>query len=366
VLLRVLLDAGLKLGPEVPDEALDGPRERLAQRADGVSLDLLGQLQEHVDLALARLAALQALHDLRGPLAALAAGGALSAALVLVELGQAGDGAHDVGGLVHDDDGGRAETRLGVFERVKVHDLVVADVLREDRGRGATGDHGQQVVPSAADTTAVALDQLAKGDGHLLLDGARVVNVAGDAEELGTRIALTAERGEPARAATHDGRRHRDRLDVGDGAGAAEQTDSGRKWGLQARLAGLALERLDQRGLLTADIRAHSTVDVDVEVVAGAAGVLADQTGLVGLVDRALDDGRFVVELAANVDVGGVGVHRAADDETALDELVGVLAHDLAVLAGARLTLIGIDDQVAGSGILLPVLKVHERLYRTP
>lgn len=103
-------------------------------------------------------------------------------------------------------------------------------------------------------------------------------------------------------------------------------------------------------------------MDVHVEVVARSAGVLADQTGLVGLLDRTLENGGFVVELTADVDVGGVGVHRAADDETALDELVGVLAHDLAVLAGARFTLIGVDDEVAGSGILVPILEVHERL----
>ena len=39
------------------------------------------------------------------------------------------------------------------------------------------------------------------------------------------------------------------------------------------------------------------------------------------------------------------GAHGEAGDEGALDELVRVLAHDLAVLAGARLGLVGVNHQ---------------------
>jgi hypothetical protein len=45
-------------------------------------------------------------------------------------------------------------------------------------------------------------------------------------------------------------------------------------------------------------------VHEDVEVVAGAAGVLAEEAGFVGFLDGALEDGGFVVEFAADVDVG--------------------------------------------------------------
>jgi hypothetical protein len=44
-------------------------------------------------------------------------------------------------------------------------------------------------------------------------------------------------------------------------------------------------------------------VHEDVKVVARAARVLADEPGLVGLVDGDLHVGRLVVELAADVDV---------------------------------------------------------------
>src|ERR1700716_1609997 len=48
-------------------------------------------------------------HTPPDPAGPLAARGALAAALMLVELRQAGNRAHDIGGFVHDDHGGGAE-----------------------------------------------------------------------------------------------------------------------------------------------------------------------------------------------------------------------------------------------------------------
>jgi hypothetical protein len=42
----------------------------------------------------------------------------------------------------------------------------------------------------------------------------------------------------------------------------------------------------------------------------------------------------------------GLGLHGEAGKEAALHELVGVVAHDLAIFAGTGLTLISVDDQV--------------------
>lgn len=103
-------------------------------------------------------------------------------------------------------------------------------------------------------------------------------------------------------------------------------------------------------------------MDVDVKVVAGAAGVLTDEALLVCLLDGALEDGGFVVEFATDVNVCGSAVHGTTSDQTSLDQLVWVLAHNLTVLAGSGLTLVSVDDEVAGLGVLVPVLEVHERL----
>ena len=43
-------DAPLELGPEMADQALDRPGRRVAERADGVALDLARDLFEQVDL----------------------------------------------------------------------------------------------------------------------------------------------------------------------------------------------------------------------------------------------------------------------------------------------------------------------------
>lgn len=91
--------------------------------------------------------------------------------------------------------------------------------------------------------------------------------MARDTEELGTGISLTAELVEPVGSTTDDGRCDGNGLDVGDSAGAAEETDSGREWRLQTWLSGLAFEGLDEGGLLTTDIGTHATVEEDIEVV---------------------------------------------------------------------------------------------------
>lgn len=359
--LGVVCNAGLELGAEVTDQTLDGPGESLTKSANGVALDLLGELLHHVNLTSAGLTLLEAVHDLLGPLGTLTAGSALSARLVVVELGETGDGANDVGALVHDNNGGGTETRLRVLESVEVHKLVVANLLGKDRGGGTTGNDSLEVVPATNDTTAVLVNQLAERDGHLLLDCAGVVDVTRDTEKLGTSVTLATEGVEPAATTTNNGRGDSNGLDVGDGRRATEKTDGGREWGLQARLSRLALERLDEGSLLTTDVGSHTTVDVDVEVVSSTTGVLSDETSLVGFLDGALKDGGLVVELATDVDVGGGAVHGATGDQTSLEQLVGVLAHNLTVLAGSGLTLIGVDDQVAGLGVLVPVLEVHER-----
>ena len=85
-----------------------------------------------------------------------------------------------------------------------------------------------------------------------------------------------------------------------------------------------------------------------VKVVAGAARIFADEARLVGLVDGHLHVGRLVVEFASNVNVGGSGAHGTASNEAALDELVRIVSHDLAILAGARLAFVSVYDQIFG------------------
>src|SRR5690606_20889936 len=142
----------------------------------------------------------------------------------------------------------------------------------------------------------------------------------------------------PAGAAAQDGRRHRDRLDIVDRGRAAIEAHIGRERRLQARLTLLALEALEQRRFLAADIGAGAMVDMDVDVPA-ALVVLADQAGLVALVDRPLQRLALADELAAHIDVGRMRLHGETGDHAALDERVRVVTENVAVLAGPRLRL---------------------------
>src|SRR5438876_9258735 len=99
------------------DQALDRPGRRIAQRADRVTLDLPGDVVERIDLLDARVADDHALHHPPHPAGTLAAGRALAAALVLVELAEPRDRLDDVGRLVHDDDRRRPQAGLLVAQR---------------------------------------------------------------------------------------------------------------------------------------------------------------------------------------------------------------------------------------------------------
>ncbi len=101
-------------------------------------------------------------------------------------------------------------------------------------------------------------------------------------------------------------------------------------------------------------------MDVDVEIVAVDV-VLADQLGLIGLIDRGLQALALTDEFAAHIDVGRDRAHREAGDQAAFDEQMRIVPHDLAILAGAGLGLVGIDHQIARTAVL--ALLRHERPF---
>eukprot|EP00354_Favella_ehrenbergii_P010829 CAMPEP_0170466100 /NCGR_PEP_ID=MMETSP0123-20130129/10192_1 /TAXON_ID=182087 /ORGANISM="Favella ehrenbergii, Strain Fehren 1" /LENGTH=420 /DNA_ID=CAMNT_0010732155 /DNA_START=1151 /DNA_END=2414 /DNA_ORIENTATION=- len=324
---------------------------RVAQRANRVTFNLVRKLLEHVDLSEVGVALLHALEHVDHPASSFTAGRALAATLVLVELGEAQNCVDHIRLLVHHDDGCCAETRPALLQIVEVHDSLTALPRVEHLNRRAARDDGLQVVPAANDATGVALDQLSERDAHLFFNSDRVVDVATDAEEFGARILVATKAAEPVGSAAHDRRAHGDRLHVRDRGRAAVQASVGWEGRLQSGATGLALERLDEGRFLTADVRASATVDDNVEVVAAAAGVLADETLGVGLVHGSLQLDLLIPELATNVDVCGLRAHTETDNKGALDELVRVVTQDLAVLASAGLRLVGVDNQVRWSAV---------------
>src|SRR6185437_15681928 len=172
-------------------------------------------------------------------------------------------------------------------------------------------------------------------------------HMARNAEDLGALVLWPTDGGEPGRAAPQNGRHHGDALDIVDRRRTAIKPDPSGKGRLQPRLALPAFEGFEQRHFLAADISARATMEIKLEIVARAAGILADEAGGVGFLDRLLQDERFGMKLAADIDVARGRAHAGARQQAALDQLVRIVADDVAVLAGARLAFIGIDDEIA-------------------
>src|SRR4030095_2937707 len=96
-----------------------------------------------------------------------------------------------------------------------------------------------------------------------------------------------------------------------------------------------------------ANIGAGAQVVVNIQAVVGAKQLVAQQPGGAPLGQHLIESGGNVPELAAQVVVGHVGLGGVSGDHHPLQELVGVLLHDLAVFEGAGLGLVGVDRQVA-------------------
>src|SRR5262249_994891 len=101
-------------------------------------------------------------------------------------------------------------------------------------------------------------------------------------------------------------------------------------------------------------------MDDDVEVEAMNV-VLADELGVVSLLDRCLEPLAFADKFAANIDVAGVRGHGASGDQTTFDEKVRIMPHDLAILASAGLGLVGIDPEIMWTAV---GLFGHERPFQ--
>ena len=117
------------------------------------------------------------------------------------------------------------------------------------------------------------------------------------------------------------------------------------RW-LDPRVGAFAFQRFDQTGFLAADVSPGAAVDEDVAGVFGAADVFTDKTCVAGLLDRRFQNARALRKLTADIDVGLLHVVRETGNHGALDQLVGILMNDVAVLEGARLGLVGIDHEV--------------------
>src|SRR5580658_10515783 len=304
---RRLLGLGvfLELVAELGDEALRRPRARLAEGAYRPARDLVGDALQERAVPGPSLAVDHAGRDLLHPERALAAGRALAAALVGVECVYVAERLDHADRVVHDDHAARPAHGADHRERVEVHrDVLDAPVVLdhlgaglalalvalpepEHLGGGPPGDHRLERAPGKR-AAAHLVQELAHrhlADLEFVVAGAP--HVARDAEDARPGVPRGADLGVRLSAHVGDVLHVAERLDVvHDRRALVEAEDRREIRRLDARIGPLALERLDEAGLLAADVGARAAVDVDLAAVAGPQDVRAGEAGRPGLGDR--------------------------------------------------------------------------------
>ena len=162
-----------------------------------------------------------------------------------------------------------------------------------------------------------------------------MLDVAGELDWHGAARPAHAEIAVIGGAVAHDDRHGRKRQHIVDDGRLAEEPDMGRERRLGANLAALALDALEKRGLLAADIGAGADAHLHVEGVVGTGDIRAQHPAFSRAPDGDLHrlDGMRIFGADIDVAVGRAGGD--AGDGHALDQDEGIAFHDHAVGEGA-------------------------------
>src|SRR6476660_4892853 len=169
----------------------------------------------------------------------------------------------------------------------------------------SSGPRNPPAAPPAGDPPC-QVEHLAQCRAEAHLVRPRPCGVAGHAEELRAGRAVGPGPGERRSGAEHDVEHVDERLDVVDHGRLAEQADLDREGRLVARLAALPLDRLEDRGLLAADVGACPTRDLDVEGEALTHDVVAQEAAGARLCERVVQPVTGLGILAAEVHVAAL------------------------------------------------------------
>ena len=281
---------------------------------------------------------------------------------MLVELRQSPNRFDDVSRVIHNDDRRRTQARPLFAQIIKIHDRVAHLGTGDHWNRRPAGDHCLEVIPTSANTTAMLFDQLFECDAHRFFDNARVVDVTRDRKQFGARIVRAAKAGKPFRPAAQNSRHNGNRFHVVHRGRAAIQTRASRKRRLHPWHAFFALKAFKQRCFLAADIGTCPVGHIDVKIISRFTGVLANQPRIIGFVDCSLKRLALADIFATDVDVARVGLHGKTGNQTAFDQRMRIMAHDLAVFAGARFGFIRVYHQIAGAPV---AFLGHKRPFQT-
>ena len=143
-----------------------------------------------------------------------------------------------------------------------------------------------------------------------------------------------------------------ERLDVVDDRRLGEEPRDDGKRRLVARLAPLALDRVEDRRLLAADVRARALPHLDVEVQPLTEDVLPEVATVPGLLERVVENVVRLRVLATQVDVAARAVGRVRRDRHRLDHRKRVAFEQSTILERARLGLVGVAHEIVRPGRL--------------
>ena len=137
-----------------------------------------------------------------------------------------------------------------------------------------------------------------------------------------------------------------ERFDVVDRARQAVESRRRWEWWLEAWVGAKSLERVHQCGFLAANVSTCAAMYVNLEFLAGAAGVLAEDSRRSSLENRRLEPLCCEDVLAAHVNVANRRADAEASDHHAFDELVRVGFHQVTVFVTAGFGFVGIAEHV--------------------
>ena len=337
-------DVCFVLVAEILERRQDRVRRRLTERAHCVRLDVVAELFHLIEILERAVAGRDLVEHFEKASRTDTARRALAAALVDREVEEEARDVDHAGRVVHDDH------TAGAHHSADLDQVVIIDrqieILRRDAAAGRTAGLNGLKLSAVRDAAADVIDDLAERGAHRDLNEAGVDDLAAECEDLGALALLGAHGGEPLCALQNDLRDVRERFNVVDDRGLTEQALVRRERGLVSRLAAVALDGGQKRGLFAANERACAETDFDVEIKAGAEDILAQEAVFTRLADcdlKTLDRDRV---LCTDVDVALVRADRVTCDRHCLEDRMRVAFEDGTVHECAGVALVRVADDV--------------------
>src|SRR6202171_3541969 len=347
----LVIDVVLEFAAKMLDEALDRQCGGVSQRAYGAAGDVVGDGDQQVEVFVPALPVLDAIDHAPQPSGPLAAWRALTAGLLEIEIREAQERSHHAARLVHDDHRPRSEHRSGFGNRVVIHIGRHHDVGGQHRHRRAAGNARLEL--ASPTHTARHVEERRKRKTQLDLEVARPLDVACDRKDLGAAVVGTAQIQKRFSSFANDPRDCSEGLGVVDRGWLPVHAEARRERRLETRHALLAFERFQQRRLLAANVGAVAVAVVQMEAEAAAENIVAEQSCLVGLLERFFAALVRVPDFAMDVVVAALAAHRIRGDGHALDQDMRVVTQDVAILESSGLAFVGVAHQILVAAVLL-------------